>query len=246
MTVGKVDLLLGGDLGRWVLDRVGPEEVGRVITLDLRLSRAAESRGFAALVGDANKLVWDQAELGLSVHYPVVLSEKLLHSYQAVYNLHPGYLPWGRGFYPVFWALWEKSPAGATLHRINEGLDQGPLVDQLEVPVRRDDTGGSLHTRVRAAERQLFDKYWPSLVGNQTLPTRAQSGSGSYHARAEFFALRKLTDWSLMNAEDLLRLMRAFSFPGFPGLEIDFGATRMEVGMAPINDQKESKEIENG
>jgi methionyl-tRNA formyltransferase len=45
-----------------------------------------------------------------------------------MYNLHPAYLLWGKDYYPIFWVLWEHTPAGATLHEINEGIDQGKIV----------------------------------------------------------------------------------------------------------------------
>ena len=49
-----------------------------------------------------------------------IVTPVLLDSFpDAVMNLHPALLPWGRGACPVFWALWERTPAGATLARLS-------------------------------------------------------------------------------------------------------------------------------
>lgn len=168
---------------------------------------------------------------GLSVHYPHIFSAAFLARYRKMYNLHPGYLPWGRGFYPVFWALWEHEPAGATLHEIDAGVDTGPVVAQIRVEYTDSDTGVSLHRRVREAEERLFQEYWPRIASGEALPATYQQGRGAYHSKAQFFERKRPADWRTMSAEDLLRLARALAFPGHSGLEIDVNGQRMEVSV---------------
>ncbi len=157
---------------------------------------------------------------GLSVHYQRIISQAEIDRYAGgVCNLHPGLLPWGRGFYPVFWALWERTPAGATLHEVVAALDAGPVVDQIEVEVRADDTGGSLHARVQAAEQALFARWWPRLAGGAPLPAAPQARDhGSAHDRAEFFALKR-EGWRALGTAELERLERCLRFPGYSGVE---------------------------
>ena len=179
---------------------------------------------------DVNAADFGQREIGFSVHYPKILRPHLIERYQKIYNLHPGYLPWGRGFYPVFWALWEQTPAGATLHEINAGVDEGPVVAQTRVPYYPYDTGGSLHERVRAAEEALFLEYWPRIVGGEDLGARRQpEGEGSRHTKREFFALKERAPVESLSGADLLRLIRCLSFPGFTGLEVSLGEKKFEV-----------------
>jgi methionyl-tRNA formyltransferase len=155
----------------------------------------------------------------VSVHDQRIIRPDVLDRYDAVYNLHPGLLPWGRGYYPVFWALWEGTPAGATLHEVVAALDAGPIIDQVEVDVRPDDTGGSLHARVQAAERALFERWWPRIVAGEALPGRPQdSGGGSAHALAEFLELKR-SGWRALDERELERLERCLRFPGHGGVE---------------------------
>jgi methionyl-tRNA formyltransferase len=160
------------------------------------------------------------AAVGLSVHYPRVLGDHELQGYGSIYNLHPGYLPWGRGHFPLVWAIWLGEPAGATLHRLVRRLDGGPLVDQRRVEVQPTETAYELYQRLCAIERSIFDDWWPRIASGRVLPARPQPGGGSYHDKAEFQALLG-TDIRAMSPGDVDRLRRALSFPGRPGLQAD-------------------------
>jgi len=103
----KVDLFLGGPLGLWVLDNVDPNTINQIVTEDDAIfDRAYELRLSGIYTHDA------VAPIGLSVHYPRLLDADTIAKYEHIYNIHPGLLPWGRCYYPVFWALWANEPAG--------------------------------------------------------------------------------------------------------------------------------------
>jgi hypothetical protein len=151
------------------------------------------------------------------VHRVVSIDDDLIARYDgAIWNLHPGLLPWGRGMYPVFWALWEGTPAGATLHELVAGLDAGAVVEQTEVAVLASDTGGSLHARVQAAEHDLYRRGLPRIAGGERPAATPQPPGGSHHALAEFEHLRDEGRHAVPRA-DRERLARCLSFPGRPG-----------------------------
>lgn len=235
----KVDLFLGGRNGAFALGFVEPEQIATVITLDEYLVETARKRGIAALIGDAKRLDYETASIGFSVHYPRLFSPELLAEYERVYNIHPGFLPWGRGYYPVFWALWEGTPAGATLHVIDEGIDTGPVVDQRAVPVLSDDTGGSFYKRVAQAERDLFTAWWPRIVAGEEVPTRPQAeGIGTYHERSEFFLLKKGCPyiWTHWYSKRLIHLTRCLTFPGYTGLEVELDGKRWHLRLERMDE----------
>ena len=209
----RADLLIGGTLGRWALERADPAQIGAVVTDVPELAHEAERRGLAVHTDHD----YHPAARGLSVHYQRIVPERLIDAYEGLWNLHPGFLPSGRGFYPVFWALWEGTPAGATLHELVPALDAGPIVAQIEVEVRAEDTGGSLHPRVQDAEKELFDAWWPRIVAGEPLPATPQPEGGTTHAKAEFFALKR-DGWRQLDADGLARLERALTFPGYTGV----------------------------
>ncbi|HYP52576.1 MAG TPA: hypothetical protein VEQ42_03500, partial [Pyrinomonadaceae bacterium] len=123
----------------------------------------------------------------------------------------------------------------ATLHEITPGVDEGPVVAQTRVEYAEDDTGGSLHARVREAEEQLFRDYWPRVAAGERIPARAQeAGAGSSHLRREFFALKREARVREMSGDELLRLARCLTFPGFSGLEVALGRSKFEVRLEPL------------
>jgi folate-dependent phosphoribosylglycinamide formyltransferase PurN len=209
------DLLIGGTLGGWALERARPQDIAQVVTGDPDLAAAAAARGHAVR-GDHD---YTPSARGLSVHYQRIVPATLIDAYEGLWNLHPGLLPWGRGMYPVFWALWEGTPAGATLHELTVGLDEGPVVEQKRVAVLPLDTGGRLHERVQVAERELFMRWLARLATGKRPPATPQRPGGSYHTLAEFEHLRDEGRYEVPRA-DRERLARCLTFPDNPPLPV--------------------------
>lgn len=229
-----IDLLLGGKMGMWVLDNVGRNSVRVVISKDQTIRQKALQLNMpsvrAVTARSADKGMRD----AISVHYPKVLTPFELGQYRTVYNLHPGYLPWGRGMYPVFWALWDDEPAGCTLHVMDDGIDTGPIVDRQEVAMYGWDTGGTLHQRVTEAEKGMFLKWWPIIAGD-VVPEFEKfhdaNAPGSFHTKADFMQLKYGLN---VAGKDLLKLIRCLSHPDYTGLEIRFENRLYEISARPI------------
>lgn len=79
-----------------------------------------------------------------------------------VLNIHPALLPdfGGRGMYGlrVHRAVLEAGVpvSGCTVHIADDAYDHGPIIAQMRVPVRADDTPETLARRVRQAEFALY------------------------------------------------------------------------------------------
>ncbi len=67
-------------------------------------------------------------------------------------NIHASKLPRWRGAAPIPRAI-EAGDAstGVTIMRMDEGLDTGPMVDVVDVPIRERETAGTLHDRLAEA-----------------------------------------------------------------------------------------------
>lgn len=76
---------------------------------------------------------------------------------QAILNVHPSLLPAFPGVDAQRQALDHGvKVAGCTVHFVTEGLDDGPIVMQAVVPVRKDDTSESLAARILVEEHRLY------------------------------------------------------------------------------------------
>jgi phosphoribosylglycinamide formyltransferase-1 len=79
-----------------------------------------------------------------------------------ILNTHPALLPkfGGQGFYgsKVHTAVIAagETESGATVHLVESEYDTGPMLAQVKVPVRADDTAQTLEARVKEAERKLI------------------------------------------------------------------------------------------
>ncbi len=209
-----LDLLVGGTLGEWALRNVSPALVRQVVSVDEALVALALGLGHEVFAGDPHDAAFQPAPAALSLDFPLVLRPALIARYDgAIWNLHRGMLPYGRGTHPIFWALWEGTPAGATLHELTARVHGGPVVEQREVAVLASDTGGQLSARVRAAERELFMRWAPRLAaGERPVATPQPYAGGTYHELAEFEFLRDEGHYEVPRAERQ-RLERCLAFP---------------------------------
>jgi hypothetical protein len=211
---GGLDLFVGGALGAWALRQAPVTLVHQVVCLDKALGTLAFGLGHEVFGGNPHDPAFAPGPAALSVHFPRILAPALVARYDgAIWNLHPGLLPWGRGMHPVFWALWEGTPAGATLHELVAEVNAGPIVEQRETPVLDGDTGGSLSARVEDAERDLFTRWLPRLAGGERPPATPQPAGGSHHTLAEFEYLRDEGRYEVPRA-DRARLARCLTFSG--------------------------------
>lgn len=225
----SVDLYLGGPIGRWAIDRIGPghASIRLVVSEEEPIRRVAEEAGYptASQPPAAASISGGSA---FSVHYPVIFTREI-DAYDLMYNLHPGFLPWGRGYYPVFWAIWEGTPAGATLHEITAGVDKGPIVAQSRVDYDGDTTGEQAHADVTDAEKELFETYWQRIAAGEPLEARLADGAGSYHSLSDFLALRDSPPLDELSGRRLLDLARCLTDRRYPAPSFRVGTRRFDV-----------------
>lgn len=82
-------------------------------------------------------------------------------------NIHPSLLPLFPGLDTHARAL-EAGVAvhGCTVHEVTADLDSGPILGQAVVPVRGDDTSGTLAARVLAREHVLYPKVLAAFLSD--------------------------------------------------------------------------------
>lgn len=74
-------------------------------------------------------------------------------------NIHPSLLPKYPGLDTHARAIAAgDTEAGCTVHLVTEGVDEGPVLDQMSVPILANDSPGSLAQRVLAAEHRLYPR----------------------------------------------------------------------------------------
>ena len=114
--------------------------------------RASWDRELAALVAERG------ADLVISAGFMKLVGADFLARFGGrMINTHPALLPSFPGMHGPRDALaYGVKVSGATVFLVDAGVDSGVILAQRAVPVLDDDTVGSLHERIKVAERDLL------------------------------------------------------------------------------------------
>ncbi|MEZ4720772.1 MAG: methionyl-tRNA formyltransferase [Flavobacteriales bacterium] len=130
-----------------------------------------------------------------------------------IYNLHTAYLPLNRGSRPIPWAIIEgESFSGITIHKMDSGVDSGPIVAQTKVNIELTDNAKSLYKKITQAGAELFEETLPSFADNSFKLIDQDSSNATYHPRGEPFGRQLNSFWDSDKRE---RFIRAFDFKPF-------------------------------
>jgi methionyl-tRNA formyltransferase len=144
-------------------------------------------------------------------------------------GIHPTLLPEGRGRAPIPWTiLKDLRRTGCTLFALTEGVDDGPIVGQVELAVDPREDAGTLYAKHRAAHVALVREHVPPLLDGTAGAVEQD------HAAATVWERRRpedgRIDWSAP-AADVDRLVRAVTRP-FPGAFFERAGARRVIWRA--------------
>ena len=108
-----------------------------------------------------NKQLFNQVDqyrpdLVVSAGFMKILAANFVQTFPTI-NSHPALLPEFPGAHAVRDALAAGvSVTGTTVHWVDDGVDTGPIITQMEVPVLPNDDEATLHERIKTVERGLI------------------------------------------------------------------------------------------
>lgn len=136
------------------------------------LLRAEYDEIVMGFLSDAN------VDLVVLTGYMRILSPSFVQHYKnRIINIHPALLPSFRGLDAFGQALdYGAKWTGTTIHLVDEDVDHGPIVYQVPVEIKDDDTHESLKARVQRAEYKAYPKALkmfieddPKIVGRKVV-----------------------------------------------------------------------------
>jgi len=193
------------DIAVWVLDFVlsrGVRPLALMVPDEPRASHAHALRDRCKhlsenniLVGTSfreptgiNKLRALELDYVLGIHFPYLVPKEVLAvSKHGFLNLHPAYLPFNRGWHTSTWTILQGTPAGATLHFMDTGVDTGDVIHQKLLHVAEDDTADTLYKRLKKLELEVLQEAWPQLTACNFIRIPQKSNDGTYHKRKDLF-----------------------------------------------------------
>ncbi len=146
--------------------------------------------------------------------YGQILPKPLLEipKYGAI-NVHASLLPKYRGAAPIAWAVLNgERKTGATIMKMDEGMDTGDILLQRELPIGAEDTAETLHDRLAPLGAELLVEFLAKMKGGEISPIRQDPSQATYAP-----PLKKENgriDWK-KEAQEIDRKVRAFDpWPG--------------------------------
>lgn len=117
----------------------------------------------------------------ISFGYRHILPEKIIaSSHTDIINLHTSYLPYNKGAHPYFWAFHDDTPHGVTIHRIDKGIDTGPILFQKIVTHTQEVTFSEMRKTLICELETLFIDNIDTIL-NQSLKGHSQQEEGTFH-----------------------------------------------------------------
>lgn len=202
----KIDLFLGSDIGKWTENNFN-WNLGSVYC-----------SWKSTDIDDVPILnIGHQNYAAISIHWPKIFKREFIKKYRFFFNVHPGYLPLGRGMYPTFWSVVDNSIAGVTTHQLTEIIDSGPILFREKIIFSENESGGQVWNRVFDLEKNQINRLFnllykfpdeiPLIYLNEEL--------GPLRTKSEFEKLRDFGDQLSLNEYQIHRIRLAFKHPKF-------------------------------
>ncbi len=175
----------------------------------------------------------------ISIHFPYIFPKEVLEiPRKGVLNLHPAYLPYNRGWHTTSWAILEGTPAGATLHFMDEGIDTGDIIYRETLEINPEDTAHTLYQRIKQLEYDIFVKAWPMIESGKFTRIKQNIKKGSIHLKRDLLRpeVQKLELESTVKVRDLLNRLRALTTNNIKEaayFEIDGQKYRIQINIIP-------------
>jgi len=132
-----------------VLERAKAAQINTAV-IEVGADRAAWNKKLFDQVGQY------QPDLVVSAGFMRILAAEFVNIFPTI-NSHPALLPDFPGAHAVRDALAAGvTVTGTTVHWVDDGVDTGPIITQMEVPVLPNDDEATLHERIKKVERGLI------------------------------------------------------------------------------------------
>jgi methionyl-tRNA formyltransferase len=200
--------------------QVEAERLGLAVRSPVSLRGAEAQAEFASL----------QADVAVVAAYGLILPQPVLDAPRhGCLNIHASLLPRWRGAAPIHRAVMAgDAETGVTIMQMEAGLDTGPMLHKVAVPVGRKTTG-ALFEELGAVGAAAMVEVLADLAA---FPPEAQDASAAVYAPKIDKAEARI-DWS-HDAAAIERLVRGLA--PFPGAWFELGGERVKLLLAEVVD----------
>ena len=134
-----------------------------------------------------SELISCEIDLILIYGYRHLLNKQFRDKFKnKIINLHPSYLPFGRGCYPNFWSFVDDTPKGVSLHFINEGIDTGDILFQRKHTFDKELTLKETYYNLQTSMLSLFSMNYSNIRECRFSTIKQNYDEGTFYFKKDF------------------------------------------------------------
>jgi methionyl-tRNA formyltransferase len=148
--------------------------------------------------------------VGLVMTFPYILPKSIIEiPAKGFINFHYGLLPQCRGPQPILWHMLNgDTDGGITLHRLDEGVDTGPVVLQEKLPIAPGDTYGIMQSKLAHLGAKSAATLLKILSFGSIIPSTPQDETKAAYYKNP--TAKDLTlNWQTMDSQQIIRTVNA-------------------------------------
>jgi methionyl-tRNA formyltransferase len=171
----------------------------------------------------------DRPAILLSFLSPWIVPAAVLDRSDVALNFHPAPREYpGSG--PYNFALYEGCEEyGAIVHHMAPRVDTGPIVEERRFSIDARQSVETLKLRTMVVLLAMFHDAITALAAGRTLPISGIAWSRRAFVRTELDALGTITPD--MSGDEVVRRVRATTYPGFPGASVVLGGVTFSASV---------------
>jgi len=173
-------------------------------------------------------------DLIISAHSKTIFDRSILDNTRCI-NIHPGLNPWNRGMFPHVFSILNGLPAGATIHEMDEHIDNGKIIVQRQVDVLPWDTSETLYERVLTAEVELFEENYDMIIHGRR---------GNYNSMKDYKQLCRIDSDHTGTMQEHIDLLRALSHPPHKNAYMEVNGRRIYIEIKLTHDNSSTADVE--
>ncbi len=159
------------------------------------------------------ELLLKDAKYGVSALFGHILPLEIIEKFSiGILNLHPSFLPIGRGADPIPWGIIEKQVQGITLHLIDKGLDTGDIVFQKEILSDINMTAGEIYENAISELYSEFSRLFIRWINGEIELKPQPKNHNSLHRSSELDLIKIIKDDEVATFGDFVRRIQATTF----------------------------------
>jgi len=144
-------------------------------------------------------------------------------------NIHSSYLPYNRGANPNIWSIIENTPAGATIHFMDKGIDTGDIIARRNVEIQFSDNAADLYDKLEKAQFNLFVENWKKIKKRDFTTISQSLKEGTSHKVKDFIKLCEINLNETRNVREIINQFRALTFPPYDNAYVEIDGQRYYV-----------------